>query len=139
MNEDEMVCSVILTKKSQVNDVCLFSAQTSEFATATKHQSLEKTLMENSKLPPRHPLVKNEHTACCAHKSMLMWACLHTCVYELGWMCVLSLHESAVITQLSCPWGCSFYLWLFARCPHFIVPDRKTAVCVCVLTTGSRV
>lgn len=47
--------------------------------------------------------------------------CMHTCLYELSWMCVLSLHESGVITQWRCPWGGSRYIWPHATYPHFIV------------------
>lgn len=64
-----------------------------------KQKILEKNLRENSKLPPRHPLVKNEHASRCVHKSELLRAYLHACVYELSWMRVLSPHESAVIAQ----------------------------------------
>lgn len=74
---------------------------------------------EKRKLPPCHPLVKNEHTARRVHKSVLAHAYLRACVYELSWMCVLSLHESAVITRWRCPWGGSHYIWLSATSPSF--------------------
>lgn len=146
-DEGEMVCTVMCTlvckkSKSRQTDVSLSSAQTPEYSTAPKQQILEKTLRENSKLPPRHPLVKNEHTTRCVHKSVLMWACLHTCVYELSWVCILSLHESAVITQWRCPWGGSFYIWLRATSPHFIVScawQKNCCVCLYMSTDGSRV
>lgn len=73
----------------------------------------------------------------CAHKSLLMWACLHTCVYELGWMLLLSLRESAVITQWRFPWGCCSSHLALRHIPSFLLYfgfDRKTAVCV---LTGS--
>lgn len=86
-------------------------------------------------------LVKNEHTSRCAHKSVLVRAYLRACVYELSWMCVLSLHESAVITQWRCPWGGSRYIWLRATSPHFIVScawQKNCCVCLSMLTDESR-
>lgn len=95
---------------------------------------VEKTLRENCKLPRcHHPLVKNEGATRCVRKSALMRACLHTCVYELTWLCILSLREPGVITRWKCPQGCRFNVWLRATSPRFIVlffclTEEKTAV-----------
>lgn len=107
----------------------------------TKKKILRKICGKNSKLPPCHPLVKNEHTSRCVHKSLLMRAYLHACVYEQSWMCVLSLHESAVITQWRCPGGGSRYIWLRATSLHFIVScawQKNCCVCLSLLTDESR-
>lgn len=50
-------------------------------------------------LPAIIPLLKNERAARCVRKSALKRACLHTCVYELSWLCILSLREPGVITR----------------------------------------
>lgn len=63
--------------------------------------------------------------------------CVHTCIYEASWMCVLSLHESAVITQWRCPWSGSRHVWLRATSPHFIVScAQQQNCCMCLSITA---
>ena len=143
-HDGEMVRTIMWTEKTKSGQSgCVRFLCTNTLSTPLAQNSWfeKKNHREDRTLTPLHLLVKNEHTTRCLHKSVLMWACLHTCIYELSWMWVLSLHESAVITQWRCPWGGSSCIWLRTTSPHlfFLVSDRKTAVCVCMLTDGSRV
>lgn len=88
------------------------------------------------------PLLKMKVPPAVCAKSALMRACLHTCVYELSWLCILSLREPGVITRWKCPRGCRLNLWLRATSPHFIVSffcltEEKLLCCLFVLTNGN--
>lgn len=117
-------CSVVLQTDTDRVMPSLFSAPKWGCVHARKHE----------------PLVKNEHTTKCAHKSLLMWAWLHTCGYELGWFYLLSLRESACNYTVKVPMGAA--VLALRHIPLFLLYcgfDRKTDVCVCVLTVSAHV